>query len=94
MHGAAAVLDHVSSGPTDAYFSDQRKHEILGGHTGLQGSFDQHAHRLRFALQQTLHGQNVGHLACSDAERQSAESTVGAGVTVATNDGHTWLCQP
>jgi len=35
----------------------------------------------------------MGHLACADAESQRAESAMGAGVAIATDDGHAGLGQ-
>ncbi len=47
--------------------------------------------RFRFALQETLRGEDVLHFAGADAEGQRAERAVRGGVAVAADDGHAGL---
>ena len=83
------------SGPaTDAELGDHGENDVLRAHAGRQPSIDAHLESLRLALQHALCREDVGDLRRADAEGESAERTMCAGVAVAADDGHPRLREP
>src|SRR4051795_7142742 len=76
---------------TDADTRDQIQDDVFGRYTGLELAFDANLVGLRPALQQALCRKHVLHFAGADTERERAERTMGGGVAVSADNGHTWL---
>mmetsp|Transcript_48008 Transcript_48008/g.102832 ORF Transcript_48008/g.102832 Transcript_48008/m.102832 type:complete len:235 (+) Transcript_48008:1825-2529(+) len=64
--------------------------DVLGGGAGRELSIDRDEHGLGLLLEQSLGGQNVFHLRCTNAEGNCSEGAVGGCVAVATDDGGAW----
>ena len=83
-----AIFDDVAGATGGAGLADDRQGDVLGRDAGAQLAGDLDLHVLALALDQRLGGKHVLNLRCADAMRQRAESAVGRGVAVATDDCH------
>ncbi len=77
-----------------ADLSDDRENQILGGDAGVQPALDIDGHALGLALQQGLRGEHVADFGGADPESEGAEGSMGAGVAVSANYGHSRLRHP
>ena len=78
----------MTDAATGADASDDRQHDVLGGHARRRIAVDADFHGGRPRLRQRLARQHVLHLGGADAEGQRAESTVRRGVAVTADHGH------
>ncbi len=81
------ILQHMSGAALDADLADDGQHQVLGGDARMQFLVDVDGEGLRLALQDALGGEHVSDLGGTDTEGQGAECTMGAGVTVAADNG-------
>src|SRR6185437_16520676 len=89
----APILDDVPGTARDADPADDRKDEILRGHTGRELAADVDGQRPGLSLQQTLRGEHVADLCRADAECQRTERPVRARMAVAADHGLAGLGQ-
>ena len=81
----------VANTTVHAELSDVSKGDVLGGHTRLELAGEVDTASLERAHGERLGGENVGHLAGTDTEGDSAEGTVCCRMGVAASNGHTRL---
>ena len=77
----------MAGAAVDADAADDREHQVLGSDARAEAAGHVDRHRARPALQQALRREHVPDLGGPDAEGERAECAVGAGVTVAADDG-------
>ena len=85
----AAVFEHVALTAAGTNLRDDSEDDVLCGHAGLEGAFNVDCHGLEACQGQGLGRHDVLHLGGADTERESAERTVGGGVGITADDGHT-----
>ncbi len=93
LDDGAGIFERVAGAAREAERGDDGQGHVLAGDARLKLAFDIDAHGFRLALGQALGGQDVADFRGADAEGNTAEGTVGRGVTVAANDGEARLGQ-
>src|SRR6056300_701542 len=67
------------------------KNKIFRVHTKGEFSIYRNSHIFRRILNNCLSCENMFHFTCANSKSQSTKSAVSRSVTVATDNGHTWL---
>ena len=75
----------------NAHAIDDGEDDVLGGAARWELAVDLHGHLLERSLGKRLRGEDVLDFRGADAESDGSEGTVGGGMTVAADDGHTGL---
>src|SRR5262249_33275316 len=72
---------------------DQREDQVLCNDAGRNLTFKPCTNGLGPSLDECLSGQHMRQLARSDAESQRTEATMGAGMTITTDDEASWQAE-
>ena len=89
----ACILDRVAGSAIGPDLPNDAENKIFRRDSFRQGALNIDEHGLGLALGQALSRQNMLDLGSTHAKGQRAESTVGAGMTVAAHDRHAGLSQ-
>ena len=88
-HGRTGILHRIAGSARSGHLCHDVKGYILGGSTLGQCTFDIDSHGLGLALKDGLRGQYLRYLTGTDTHGDSTYRTMGRGVRVTANNGHT-----
>src|SRR5574344_96780 len=87
-NGRACIFYSITSSSRSGHLSHDVESHILSSRAFGEFSFNIDAHGLWLALQNTLAGQHLSHLACANAHGYSTYRTMSGSVGVTAYDGH------
>ena len=88
-YGLARIFHEITSGTAGCHLRHHIEGQIFGRHPLAQPTIDGNTHRFGPCLEDALRSHYHLHLAGTDTESYGAHRSVGRGVRVAANNGHT-----